>query len=557
MTSRPAHCILIGFLLAICMYPSSVFAQSGSASSTQSGIERTLQNCQHDISGWRRDAAVEITLAILIIVLGGSVSLLQKSDEKWAKRATVGLGVAISILTGVNSRLFLADDRTLRRAAFDGGSVLNELLVISDEMKDDHLTADNRAALSASYLKKLAEFHAIGEKLNGTQPTATAPESATASLFSLPRVYAESSSAAPSWVRNPPSNDVSFFFVGIASDPSLAKAQKASLDDALSNAVQALRPKAPNASDGGLLSIIKGSSLVQDTSFSYNKRSATYTYYTLLRLSRDIENIGLQSLPSAMTAQSAPAKFEGKNWRPTDLASNTSSNIFTLSNDGGVFRLVQKRQGSQDVEKLFTIGPAYSPYALTATSDAVLVAASSKLGCTVFRYSFATRKKDQRLVDPGQRCVGIATDGTALYLTFPDQKEIKYLKSWDGSVQTWSLGGADDPGYIIYDELGHRLIVADASGKAYSVSTADGTKQLLASNLGSVSSMAISRFHIVVASGTKILFLARSDGHGENPPAGLQSLTGGIISGVAVDGSDSLWFADYDKKLVEGPFPLS
>lgn len=557
MSSRPARFALIGFLLAVCLCPSSACSQSGSASSTQSGIERTLQNCQRDIAGWSHEAALEITLAILIIILGGAVSLLQKSDEKWAKRATVGLGVAISIFTGVNSRIFLADDRTLRRAAFDGRSVLNELLVISDEMKDDNLTSDNRAALSASYLKKLAEFHAIGEKLNGTQPTATAPESVATSLLSLPRVYAESSSTAPSWVRNPPSNDVSYFFVGKASDPSLAKAQKASLDDALSNAVQALRSKAPSASDAGLLSVIKGSSLVQDTSFSYQKKSATYTCYTLLRLSRDIENVGLQSLPTAMTAQSASAKFQINNWRPADLASNTSSNIFSLSNDGGVFRLVQNRQGPSGLEKLFAIGSAYSPYAVTATSDAVFVAASSKIGCTVFRYTLASQKKDQRLVTQGQRCAGIATDGTTLFLTFPDQKEIRYLKGWDAPVQSWSFEGADDPGYIIYDELGRRLIVADASGKAYSVSAADGSKQLLASNLGSVSSMAVSRFHILVASGNKVLFLARSDGHGENPPAGLQSLTGGIISGVAVDGSDSLWFADYDKRLIEGPFPLS
>ena len=72
-----------------------------------------------------------------------------------------------------------------------------------------------------------------------------------------------------------------------------------------------------------------------------------------------------------------------------------------------------------------------------------------------------------------------------------------------------------------------------------------------------VQSIATSRLHILLASGEKILFLARSDNRGENPPAGLQSLTGGHIVGVAVDATDSLWFADYDKKLVAGPFPLS
>jgi hypothetical protein len=82
-------------------------------------------------------------------------------------------------------------------------------------------------------------------------------------------------------------------------------------------------------------------------------------------------------------------------------------------------------------------------------------------------------------------------------------------------------------------------------------------EQLLASNLGTVQSIATSRYHILVASGKKVLFLARSDNRGENPPAGLQSLTGGHIVGVAVDATDRLWFADYDNKLVAGPFPLS
>jgi hypothetical protein len=53
------------------------------------------------------------------------------------------------------------------------------------------------------------------------------------------------------------------------------------------------------------------------------------------------------------------------------------------------------------------------------------------------------------------------------------------------------------------------------------------------------------------------LFVDRFNNRGEAAPAGLQSLTGGHIVGVTVDALDQLWFADYDKKIVEGPFPLS
>jgi hypothetical protein len=140
----------------------------------------------------------------------------------------------------------------------------------------------------------------------------------------------------------------------------------------------------------------------------------------------------------------------------------------------------------------------------------------------------------------------------------PDQSEIRYWDNWETpSAHTWSLAGISAPGYLIFDAKGDRLIVADDSGHAYAISVRDGKWQLLASNLRYVNSIATSQFHILVASGDKVLFLARSDNHGENPPPGLESLFGGRIVGVAVDAAGKLWLADYDKALVEGPFPLS
>jgi hypothetical protein len=110
---------------------------------------------------------------------------------------------------------------------------------------------------------------------------------------------------------------------------------------------------------------------------------------------------------------------------------------------------------------------------------------------------------------------------------------------------------------MTFDEIGHRLIVGDdTSGQAYAVSIPDGKEELLSGNVGAVQSIATSRFHTLLASGKKVLFLARSDNQGENPPHDWPSLPGGNIVGVAVDSSDKLWIADYDKKLVEGPLPL-
>ncbi len=307
-----------------------------------------------------------------------------------------------------------------------------------------------------------------------------------------------------------------------------------------------------------LLTVVKASAVVQDSAFTFDSHASNYTYYTLLRVSREIQGIGVRSLPAAVTAQSAPTKFQSQGWQPNDLTSHSSSGMFVLDSSGGVSRLVPDQVKSPRIEKLFRLKGTDSGYALTATADAVFVAAFNKLGCTVYRYSLASMTVSQRLVAIHERCVGIATDGTAIYLTFPARNEIRVWNSWeDSSPHSWPLGVVSSPGYVAFDPLGHRLVLADASGNAYAISVSDGQKQLLASNLGVVQSIATSRYHILVASGKKVLFLARSDNRGENPPAGLQLLTGGHIVGVAVDATDRLWFADYDNKLVAGPFPLS
>jgi hypothetical protein len=49
----------------------------------------------------------------------------------------------------------------------------------------------------------------------------------------------------------------------------------------------------------------------------------------------------------------------------------------------------------------------------------------------------------------------------------------------------------------------------------------------------------------------------RSDNRGENPPLDMQSLSGGLISGVAIDTTNSAWIADFDNGIVQGPFPLN
>ncbi len=546
--------ITVCFLLALCLSFGVANAQAP-ATTVTSDLDRPIRACENQVASWRHEAYLEIALVVAVIIFGATISAVQKSKGKWATRSTVVLGVLTAILTAVNSRVFSADDRTLRRAAFEGDSVIGQLWVAADSMKQASSQQD-RETFKAEYLKKLLEFQSIGEKLNGTSQTQGGTE--VASEFDIvPSVYAQSKAQIPTWVGNPPSDNTSLYFVGKASDPSIANAKQSSFEDAAHSGAVELRRQAPSKSELALFELVKTSAVVVDSAFTRDAKSGSYTYFTLLRISREVQGVGIKSLPSANNTQPATT-IKAKDWRPGDLALNATSGMFVLDSDGRVSRLSTGLQDTARVEKIFRLERVYFGIAVAASTDSVYVAANSKLGCSVFRYSLATKAVGRRLVAPLEDCGGIATDGTAIYVTLSRRNEVRWWDSWSGQTShSWSLAESSSPGYITFDSIGHRLIVADAAGRAYTIELSDGKSQLLSSNLGYVTSMATSRFYVLVASGNKVLFLARSDGRGVNPPDSARTLTGGHIVGVAVDESDRMWYADYDNKCVRGPVPLT
>lgn len=565
--NRFALFLSMGILIAVFLIPESVHAQVPATNAVTSEIEQPIRGCEQQVASWLREAHIEIAFIVAVIVFGVVISTLQGSKTGWAKRVTVLLAVGTAILTGINSRVFTADDRTLRRAAFEGNAIIGQMWILVDSMNREPLTPQDRQVVAGKYLQKLLEFKSIGEQLNGAiTKLGGQTESTERDFGALPRVYAHSSKpevvpltkSLPNWVQEPPTDNVSLYFVGRSNAKSLSDAKQKSVDAALNNALVRLKPQASKAADADLLALIKASAIVQDSAFAYDAITGQYTYYTLLRLSKEIQSVGVLSLLSVSTAQAMPVRFQKTGWQPADLTSNPSSGMFVLDTAGGVSRLVSDDKQSPRIEELFRLNSADSGYAVTASADAVFVASQSKLGCVVYRYSFTARVVTRRIMAASDRCVGITTNGSVLYLSMPDRNEIRYWDSWDATAfHSWPLAESARPGYLVFDDTGNRLIAENSSGMAYAIAISDGKQQPLASNLGYVQSIATSRLHILFASGKKVLFVARSDNHGENPPDGLRSLTGGLIVGVTVDANGRLWFADHDNKLVEGPFPLN
>lgn len=240
------------------------------------------------------------------------------------------------------------------------------------------------------------------------------------------------------------------------------------------------------------------------------------------------------------------------------MTSDPISGAFALDETGSVSKLYCE-QSTPRIENIFTLPAAYEGAAVAADAQWVYVSSNTQLGCTVFRYSLLDKSVSHRLLNTGGPCDGIATDGTAVYVALPYRSEINYLTSWEApSHRSWDIGGAQGAETLVYDRIWKCLIVTDHHGRAFAVATSNGVVTKLATDLGVVRAVASSRQHVLLASGTKVLALARADSRVEkSPPVSLQFLTGGRISGITVDGNDRVWLNDCDKKLVEGPIPIS
>jgi len=300
--------ILVWLLVAICFSFSGIQAQAPATNNVVSDLERPILACERQIAGWRREEHTQIALIISVMVFGAIISALQKnrpaetdpkpSGVSWTKWTTIVLGIATTVITGITgigSKVFTADYRTLRQTAFDGEALVNTLSVMAGQLKDGHLSQEDTVAVTGEYLQTLEKFHALGRKMYEPASASSAADAQKMdSGFSLlPPVYAQS--ATPAWVQNPPADKTSLYFVGQATDTSLSNAKQNSLNDAFHRAAVALKEQAPRASDADLLKIVQASAVVQDSTFRY--AGGSYTYYTLLRVSREIQGIGIRSLP--------------------------------------------------------------------------------------------------------------------------------------------------------------------------------------------------------------------------------------------------------------------
>jgi hypothetical protein len=289
------------------------------------------------------------------------------------------------------------------------------------------------------------------------------------------------------------------------------------------------------------------------------------TSAVLLSIERDGKLVfrTIVSLPaqSPLNISLATPISKSQNWRPADLAADEGPGVFVLDTRNSVSRITVSSDGTH-LEPVFSVPPVFDVGSIAASQQFVFATANNRLGCSIFRYSLATKSISAKAIINQGFCTGIAVEGETLYVVFSGQNgakhEVKYWKSWAAnSHQAWSLDSMQSPGPLFLDRVSHQLLLADTSnGALYSLSIADGKLKKLVDNIGSANQLTADSRHVIIASGKKLLVVSRANYRGESPPINLQSLTGGNISGVAIDGTGRLWYADLDNHLVQGPLSI-
>jgi hypothetical protein len=252
-------------------------------------------------------------------------------------------------------------------------------------------------------------------------------------------------------------------------------------------------------------------------------------------------------------------------WSPIDMAFNPDSGLVVLDHDGKISSVIVDPNGIHLETLPLNISLSSKPIVIAASKESVFVSTNNLISCTVFRYSFANRQTSQKAltkVDVGQAgCDGIATDGVGIFLIIPGRRQIRYWSDFNSSnyIKWDSPVPASDPasGSLNFNDTCHCLIFASVSGTAYTLSPQQGKWSKVTENLGYVHSITSDSTRILFASGNKVLFYSTSKSHREEAPPSMQSLTGGIISGVALDSSGSAWIADSDNGIIKGPIPLN
>ncbi len=266
---------IIAVLLIACVYALPLLVGQSPASESQKLMEQ-LNVLLRKSRSWEVESSLLLGMTVLIGVLGLLSSTLQGVKNRWSKSATVAIGLAISVLTLITSSVFPTDYRTLRRNAIHSTGWIREAQVALNGC--DSASEEDKKVYREMVRNIIRRFGELEEQMYSAPSTLDLVTSAHAFQ------------GQPDWVYRPPQDPINLYFVGVAQNVSLARAQSDSYKSAVDRATMLLaaqtgRRPVPSDSDP-LRKYVMGSSAVASAQFTFDRGRGIYQYYTLLKMNR-------------------------------------------------------------------------------------------------------------------------------------------------------------------------------------------------------------------------------------------------------------------------------
>ena len=325
MRNTFAACLLVFVLATTC--PSD----DGSSSLRLKSMQQRLERRQAIVNGWGSEARQQIFFSVAIGMLGLVVGLLQASRKPWAKGLTVGVGFCVSAITLFTNKIYTADYRTLQKSVIEATPIIEDLQAILLTFEPTQ-SVENQKATEVEFVTKCGKIDLIVQRLQDLGTPSSDSANKSARMFQLEIVYAQpqqaqqtTTASQPSWTyKNVQTDGKSTFFVGVFESRSLSAAKGASLDVAAHVAAHWIRGDAQvdekSEVSPQLVELAKHTVDVDDTWFSYDRTSGLYRYFTRLRMSNDVQGIGLSGKVSDEVKATLPLSIKLSNDSATRVA---------------------------------------------------------------------------------------------------------------------------------------------------------------------------------------------------------------------------------------------
>jgi tetratricopeptide (TPR) repeat protein len=276
--------LLVLVVLCLVVFADAVFAD---VKTDQNDIRNMLPNYEAKIRHWEMLVTACLALTIAVGVLGVLTGVLQKANKEFLKNVALALGIAISIITVINSGISKGDYRSY--------AAQGRKLVASIKIEIIRAYPEGNEEARKAWLAKINDlFQELSNIQKAETPTVNAQE--TTGFTLAPSLYAQATRAQelPLWLSRLPSDPANIYFVGMGENANLEKAKALSLSEAKGEARVVLFLQFERATAGSgktfdsrsLAFSMVESAEVGDTYFQFSKASQRFRFYTLLRLSK-------------------------------------------------------------------------------------------------------------------------------------------------------------------------------------------------------------------------------------------------------------------------------